>query len=146
MYYPITCVEVNDKAKVDVAGLKDLGASGVLEVGNNMQAIFGPKSDQIKHEMQQIMNGEVVEHPMSAEDDSDEAVVVTETKAQAETHSESVVAPLEGKVVDLADVPDQVFSEKMMGDGIAIDPVSGEVRAPFNGKVQMIFLRSMPSV
>ena len=89
--------------------------------------------------MQQIMNGEVVEHPMSAEDDSDEAVVVTETKAQAETHSESVVAPLEGKVVDLADVPDQVFSEKMMGDGIAIDPVSGEVRAPFNGKVQMIF-------
>ena len=132
-------VEVNDKAKVDVAGLKDLGASGVLEVGNNMQAIFGPKSDQIKHEMQQIMNGEVVEHPMSAEDDSDEAIVVTETEAQAETHSESVVAPLEGKVVDLADVPDQVFSEKMMGDGIAINPVSGEVRAPFNGKVQMIF-------
>ena len=34
-------VEVNDKSKVDVPGLKDLGASGVLEVGNNMQAIFG---------------------------------------------------------------------------------------------------------
>ena len=38
-------VEVNDKGKVDVQGLKALGASGVLEVGNNMQAIFGPKSD-----------------------------------------------------------------------------------------------------
>lgn len=35
-------VEVNEKSKVDVAGLKSLGASGVLEVGNNMQAIFGP--------------------------------------------------------------------------------------------------------
>ena len=33
-------VEVNDKAKVDVPGLKALGASGVLEVGNNMQAIL----------------------------------------------------------------------------------------------------------
>ncbi|MBU5908997.1 PTS transporter subunit EIIB, partial [Vibrio cholerae O1] len=39
-------VEVVDKSKVDVAGIKALGASGVLEVGNNMQAIFGPKSDQ----------------------------------------------------------------------------------------------------
>lgn len=37
-------VEVVDKSKVDVAGIKALGASGVLEVGNNMQAIFGPKS------------------------------------------------------------------------------------------------------
>jgi phosphotransferase system IIA component len=36
-------------------------------------------------------------------------------------------------------VPDQVFSEKMMGDGIAIKPSQGDVRAPFNGKVQMIF-------
>lgn len=33
-------VEVNDKSKVDVEGLKALGASGVLEVGNNMQAIL----------------------------------------------------------------------------------------------------------
>lgn len=33
-------VEVEDKSKVDVQGLKALGASGVLEVGNNMQAIF----------------------------------------------------------------------------------------------------------
>ena len=39
-------VEVVDKSKVDVAG-KALGASGVLEVGNNMQAIFGPKSDKL---------------------------------------------------------------------------------------------------
>ncbi len=39
----------------------------------------------------------------------------------------------------LSDVPDQVFSEKMMGDGIAIAPTKGEVRAPFNGKVQMFF-------
>ena len=43
LYYALR-VEVNDKSKVDVEGLKALGASGVLEVGNNMQAIFGPKS------------------------------------------------------------------------------------------------------
>ncbi|HDG5358740.1 TPA: PTS transporter subunit IIABC [Staphylococcus aureus] len=132
-------VEVNDKSKVDVPGLKDLGASGVLEVGNNMQAIFGPKSDQIKHEMQQIMNGQVVEHPTTMEDDKDETVVVAEDKSATSELSHIVHAPLTGEVTPLSEVPDQVFSEKMMGDGIAIKPSQGEVRAPFNGKVQMIF-------
>lgn len=132
-------VEVNDKSKVDVPGLKDLGASGVLEVGNNMQAIFGPKSDQIKHEMQQIMNGQVVENPTTMEDDKDETVVVAEDKSATSGLSHIVHAPLTGEVTPLSEVPDQVFSEKMMGDGIAIKPSQGEVRAPFNGKVQMIF-------
>ncbi|WP_406880302.1 glucose-specific PTS transporter subunit IIBC [Staphylococcus aureus] len=132
-------VEVNDKSKVDVPGLKDLGASGVLEVGNNMQAIFGPKSDQIKHEMQQIMNGQVVENPTTMEDDKDETVVVAEDKSATSELSHIVHAPLTGEVTPLSEVPDQVFSEKMMGDGIAIKPSQGEVRAPLNGKVQMIF-------
>ncbi|HDA7183524.1 TPA: PTS transporter subunit IIABC [Staphylococcus aureus] len=132
-------VEVNDKSKVDVPGLKDLGASGVLEVGNNMQAIFGPKSDQIKHEMQQIMNGQVVENPTTMEDDKDETVVVAEDKSATSELSHIVHAPLTGEVTPLSEAPDQVFSEKMMGDGIAIKPSQGEVRAPFNGKVQMIF-------
>ncbi|HDP2891218.1 TPA: PTS transporter subunit IIABC [Staphylococcus aureus] len=132
-------VEVNDKSKVDVPGLKDLGASGVLEVGNNMQAIFGPKSDQIKHEMQQIMNGQVVENPTTMEDDKDETVVVAEDKSATSELSHIVHAPLTGEVTPLSEVPDQVFSKKMMGDGIAIKPSQGEVRAPFNGKVQMIF-------
>ncbi|HGO3487110.1 TPA: glucose-specific PTS transporter subunit IIBC [Staphylococcus aureus] len=132
-------VEVNDKSKVDVPGLKDLGASGVLEVGNNMQAIFGPKSDQIKHEMQQIMNGQVVENPTTMEDDKNETVVVAEDKSATSELSHIVHAPLTGEVTPLSEVPDQVFSEKMMGDGIAIKPSQGEVRAPFNGKVQMIF-------
>ncbi|HDI0247152.1 TPA: PTS transporter subunit IIABC [Staphylococcus aureus] len=132
-------VEVNDKSKVDVPGLKDLGASGVLEVGNNMQAIFGPKSDQIKHEMQQIMDGQVVENPTTMEDDKDETVVVAEDKSATSELSHIVHAPLTGEVTPLSEVPDQVFSEKMMGDGIAIKPSQGEVRAPFNGKIQMIF-------
>lgn len=131
-------VEVVDKGKVDVARLKDLGASGVLEVGNNMQAIFGPKSDQIKHEMQHIMDGKAVQ-PVSLEDHDDEPVVVATSNDATTTENTLVAAPLEGIFVPLSEVPDQVFSEKMMGDGIAIKPSKGEVRAPFNGKVQMFF-------
>ncbi|PXA00536.1 PTS glucose transporter subunit IICBA, partial [Staphylococcus pseudintermedius] len=91
-------VEVNDKSKVDVARLKDLGASGVLEVGNNMQAIFGPKSDQIKHEMQQIMSGQAVQHPVDLDEDKDEAVVIDEAAdTTAVTKTGQVVAPCDGE-------------------------------------------------
>lgn len=131
-------VEVNDKAEVDVARLKDLGASGVLEVGNNMQAIFGPKSDQIKHEMQQIMSGKAVKSTVNL-DDKDEATVVDAATANKEKVNHVVAAPLKGDVLPLSEVPDQVFSEKMMGDGIAIRPTEGKVYAPFNGRVQMVF-------
>lgn len=50
-------VEVKDKAGVDKNRLKKLGASGVLEVGNNVQAIFGTRSDTIKSQIQDVMNG-----------------------------------------------------------------------------------------
>ncbi|WP_114603411.1 glucose-specific PTS transporter subunit IIBC [Staphylococcus sp. EZ-P03] len=128
-------VEVNDKAKVDVQGLKDLGASGVLEVGNNMQAIFGPKSDQIKHNMQQIMDGKITspeETTVSEEGD-------TTTTKIAESGDTVIYAPITGELKPITEVPDKVFSEKMMGDGIAILPETGEVFAPFDGVVKMVF-------
>ena len=48
-------IEVGDKSKVDKAALKAMGAAGVLEVGNNVQAIFGPKADQLRGEMAKYM-------------------------------------------------------------------------------------------
>jgi PTS system glucose-specific IIC component len=44
-------IEVEDMAKVNVPRLKALGASGVVQVGNNAQAIFGPRSDNLKTDM-----------------------------------------------------------------------------------------------
>ncbi|MEL7448223.1 MAG: phosphoenolpyruvate--protein phosphotransferase [Pseudomonadota bacterium] len=44
-------------------------------------------------------------------------------------------APLSGPIVALEDVPDPVFSQKMVGDGISIDPVSESLCAPCDGKV-----------
>ena len=128
-------VEVNDKSKVDVEGLKALGASGVLEVGNNMQAIFGPKSDQIKHDMARIMNGDITKPSETTvtEDTSDEPVQLEEV---IET---DIYAPGTGHIIPLSEVPDKVFSEKMMGDGIGFVPEKGEIVAPFDGTVKTIF-------
>ncbi|MBF0206210.1 MAG: PTS transporter subunit EIIC [Oligoflexia bacterium] len=49
-------IEVKDSSIIDKAGLKSLGAAGVLEVGNSVQVVFGPKSDQLREEIKQIMN------------------------------------------------------------------------------------------
>lgn len=46
-----------------------------------------------------------------------------------------VFAPVSGTIVPLSQVPDPVFSEKMLGDGAAIDPSENSIFAPFNGKV-----------
>ena len=48
-------VEVKDKSKVDKEKLKALGAVGVVEVGNGIQAIFGAKADAYRHEINRIL-------------------------------------------------------------------------------------------
>ncbi|MCM3740470.1 PTS system trehalose-specific EIIBC component [Oceanobacillus luteolus] len=52
---------------------------------------------------------------------------------------DKIFAPLTGRVVPLEEVPDPTFSGKMMGDGIAVDPTIGEVRAPFHATVILAF-------
>lgn len=49
-----------------------------------------------------------------------------------------VFAPIKGKVVDITEVPDQVFAEKMMGDGVAIEPAEDTIKAPCDGRVALI--------
>lgn len=52
---------------------------------------------------------------------------------------ETIVAPLTGHVRLLEDVPDPVFAQKMMGDGLAIEPTDGIVVSPINGEVIQVF-------
>ena len=52
---------------------------------------------------------------------------------------QTIVSPADGDVVNLSEVPDQVFSEKMAGDGIALTPRSNTFVAPISGVVSKIF-------
>lgn len=51
----------------------------------------------------------------------------------------TIDAPVKGETIDLSSVKDQVFSQKMMGDGFAIIPSEGSVVSPVDGKVAMLF-------
>jgi PTS system glucose-specific IIA component len=50
-----------------------------------------------------------------------------------------VYAPVDGQIVTLESVDDEVFSQKMVGDGVAIMPISGDFTAPIDGIVSKIF-------
>lgn len=51
----------------------------------------------------------------------------------------SIQAPFKGEVVDITEVNDQVFSEKILGDGVAVKPVNNIAVAPCDGKITQIF-------
>lgn len=52
---------------------------------------------------------------------------------------EPLYAPLTGNIIELETVPDPVFSQKLLGEGFAIEPVEGIVVAPVDGQVIQIF-------
>ncbi|MGM0845403.1 MAG: PTS sugar transporter subunit IIA [Bacillota bacterium] len=59
-------------------------------------------------------------------------------KEEAPT-SINIHSPLTGRMLDLEEVPDPVFSQKMMGDGIAVEPSEGKVVSPVNGEIVQVF-------
>lgn len=136
-------VQVNDVKNVDKNRLKKLGAAGVLEVGNNIQAIFGPKSDTLKSQMKDIISGK---RPHKSQTTPEEEIQQQIEEVQPEVlqsdvnHSnELFVSPAKGELKPITEVPDQVFSGKMMGDGFAILPVEGIIASPVDGTIVNIF-------
>ncbi len=57
----------------------------------------------------------------------------------AQVSEETLYAPADGKVVTITEVSDPVFSQKMMGDGFAVQPTNGTIYAPVAGTISSIF-------
>ncbi|MCA1042508.1 glucose-specific PTS transporter subunit IIBC [Bacillus infantis] len=135
-------VSVNDIKDVDKNRLKKLGASGVLEVGNNIQAIFGPRSETIKGQMKDIMSGKKPRPVEKAPEKGVEQQIeeVNPEALQTEHKGEDIfISPIKGEIKPITDVPDAVFSGKMMGDGFAIVPSEGTIVSPVDGKIVNLF-------
>lgn len=50
-----------------------------------------------------------------------------------------IYAPLTGEYINIENIPDPVFAQKMMGEGFGINPTEGEVVSPIEGKVDNVF-------
>ncbi|MFS9095107.1 PTS transporter subunit IIBC [Streptococcus mitis] len=129
-------VTVKDADKVgDAEQWKAEGAMGLVMKGQGVQAIYGPKADVLKSDIQDILDsGEIIPETLPSQ----------MTEAQQNTvHfkglTEEVYSVADGKVVALEQVKDPVFAQKMMGDGFAVEPANGNIVSPVSGTVSSIF-------
>lgn len=129
-------VTVKDADKVGNAEQwKAEGAMGLVMKGQGVQAIYGPKADVLKSDIQDILDsGEIIPETLPSQ----------MTEAQQNTvHfkglTEEVYSVADGQVVALEQVKDPVFAQKMMGDGFAVEPANGNIVSPASGTVSSIF-------
>lgn len=122
----ITVYEIN---LVDKCKLKYIMSSELMIIGNNIQAIFGTNSDILKEQIQALIEGREIEVKVKKKLPPLKAGIRTDT---------SIMTPVSGKLLRIEEVPDPIFSMKLMGDGFAIDPVDNVLLAPIDGKVTNI--------
>ena len=122
--------------------LKSTGASGVVHKGNGVQIIYGPKVTVIKSNLEDYLEKAPNEeyHANAAEKVHEEEASGDGTqKTQKVIKTVMIASPITGIAAPLSDTPDEVFSNKMLGDGAAVTPVDNIVRAPEDGEVAFVF-------
>ena len=102
-------LEVNDKDKVNKTRLKELGASGVMEIGNNIQAVFGPLSENLKSNMEEYLR-------------------ITKEKSGLENPE------ADGYILPKPMLPENI--KDALGGAINIDSVTAEAQNKFTIKVK----------
>ena len=111
------------------------GAMGLVMKGQGVQAIYGPKADVLKSDIQDILDsGEIIPETLPSQ--------MTETQQNTVHYkgvTEEVYSVADGQVVALEQVEDPVFAQKMMGDGFAVEPANGNIVSPVTGTVSSIF-------
>lgn len=124
-------VTVKDASKVNESLLKSSGSAGVIIKGNGIQVIYGPRVTVIKSNLEDFIASGV--KVVLAED------IDVETKEEKVEDACVIVAPIEGNAISLEEVGDGVFSEGMLGKGIAIEPTVGRAVSPVDGTVSTVF-------
>ena len=129
-------VTVKDAEKVGTEEQwKAEGAMGLVMKGQGVQAIYGPKADVLKSDIQDVLDsGEVIPETLPSQMTAVQKAEVTFKGVTDEVHSVA-----DGEVINIEDVKDPVFSQKMMGDGFAVEPENGHIVSPVAGKVTSVF-------
>ena len=147
-------LEVVDDSLVNEPALRTLGARGIVRPGRNaLQVVIGPQAEIVAGEIREAMAsgeyaaiGPAVQTP--AVSGKNPSGSISERPAQSSAEDTAVaqrpvhafgelilLAPVSGVLCPLERVPDPVFSQKLAGDGISIDPTDNILRAPCPGEI-----------
>lgn len=104
-------VTVNNPDRVNEGLLKQSGASGVIKSGNGVQVIYGPVVSVIRSDIDEYL------------------------MRQVHSNKYTLFSPAKGKHIPLSEVPDEVFSKGILGDGTAIIPEGNKIFSPCDGVI-----------
>lgn len=135
--------------------IKRTGATGLVVKGNGVQIIYGPQVAVIKSNLEEYLEHSDVNRIMEDTTKGKEEIIenkdftdcnhndyrnrTTENTFTKVVKTITVSSPVDGEAADLSLIPDQVFAERMLGDGAAVIPENGVVRAPEDGEVSFVF-------
>lgn len=127
-------VNVKDASLVHAeAEFKQIGAHGLSVSGNAIQVIVGLRVPKVRDEFEECLkldslDAYINKQPIQTEDN----------ESKTKTGNGCIYAIADGKSIPLSEVPDPMFAQKMMGDGIAILPTSNTIVSPIDGQVMVV--------
>jgi len=123
--------------------LKATGAAGVVKAGAGVQVIYGPRVTLIKSNLEEYLERSNIDDAygdmLAAGQIDGAAKLEEENKVDLGESSMEILSPANGDLLDLSEVPDDVFSQKLMGEGFAVESADGDIYAPVSGEIGMIF-------
>lgn len=132
-------VTVKDPALVNDSLLKESGASGVIHRGNGVQIIYGPQVSVIRSDLEEFMDSPESDNLDLSADTKPEISEPEKPAQQGGSKPITLYAHMKGTVVPLEQISDEAFSQKVLGEGIAVEPSEGRLYAPCDGKIEMVF-------
>lgn len=134
-------VTVKNPTFVDDRLLKESGASGVIHKGNGVQAVYGPQVSVVKSNLEDFMQT-AESNTCGCAPGKTEPVAEPSEKHETKskkTHKSTLYAHMSGRIVPIEKVEDDVFSQKILGEGVAVEPSEGRLYSPCSGTVDSIF-------
>ncbi|MCZ0716864.1 PTS transporter subunit IIBC [Aerococcus kribbianus] len=115
-----------------------VGAKSLLVKNGGVQAVYGPKADILKSDINDVLDTGQAIPPLDLPQagSSQEATLADESD---QTIVEEFYSPAQGQAMAISEVKDDVFSQKMMGDGYAVQPSDNEIVSPVKGEIIQVF-------
>jgi len=140
-------ITVNDPDKVASASkFTKAGAYGLVKNGHAVQVIVGMNVPQVRTYFDAFLKGDAAAVEAAEQQEAAPAAPATNADDKAASVAMKLKACVSGQLIDMTEVEDEMFSQKMMGDGVAINPTSDTVVAPADAEVTMIMQDSLHAI
>lgn len=131
-------ITVADAKKVDEKMLKSSGASGVVRKGNGVQVIYGPQVSVVKSKLEDFIetpDSDKLDELFAKGNAEEKTAEKSPEKPQTTANPILLFSPMNGRIIPLSDVEDEVFSQEILGAGAAVEPSDGKLFSPCDGTV-----------